>query len=78
MNARRWAVLLCLLAFALLLLYPDAGLYGAREGEEQQPIPKEERRMFLKGAMKATLLIGLAYLAGLGVCSVAWEDGAEE
>ena len=32
MNARRWAVLLCLLAFALLLLYPDAGLYGAREG----------------------------------------------
>ena len=38
-----------------------------RQGEEQQPIPKEERRMFLKGAMKATLLIGLAYLAGLGL-----------
>ena len=37
---------------------------------EDVPVPPEERRMFLKGTMRATLLIGLAYLAGLGL--VIW------
>lgn len=40
---------------------------GKNLPSEDAPVPKGERRMMVRAALKATLLIGLAYLAGLGL-----------
>lgn len=39
----------------------------SRPWEEEAPISPKERRMYALGALKAALLIGLAYLAGLAL-----------
>ena len=39
----------------------------SRPWEEEAPISHKERRMYALGALKAALLIGLAYLAGLAL-----------
>ena len=38
--------------------------------EQLPPISKEERRIYIFAALKAALLIGLAFIAGLGI--VIW------
>lgn len=43
---------------------------SSEEGPAPQPFTREERRLYVFGALKAALLIGLAFLAGLGL--IVW------
>lgn len=43
------------------------GRQKMRPWEENASLNKEERRMYIWGALKAALLIGLAFVAGLGL-----------
>lgn len=49
---------------------------GGREGSEQPPFTRRERRMYTFAAMKAGLLIGLVYIIGccvvIGLLYLAW------
>ncbi|MDO4331099.1 MAG: hypothetical protein Q4C58_00235 [Eubacteriales bacterium] len=43
------------------------GSLGMRPWEENASLNKDERRMYILGALKAALLIGLAFVVGLGL-----------
>lgn len=45
----------------------ENGRQTARPWEEDSALGREERRMYIFGALKAALLIGLAFVVGLGL-----------
>lgn len=49
---------------------PQQPQEGAERPWEDAPISREERRMYILGALKAALLIALAFIAGLGLVIV--------
>lgn len=48
----------------------ENGRQAARPWEEDSAFGREERRMYIFGALKAALLIGLAFIVGLGLLMV--------
>lgn len=46
---------------------PDENQSSKRRPWEDDSLTKEERRMYVLGAMKATLLIGMVYVVGGGL-----------